>query len=188
MQTEPYSVEQYVKDLQAIVAEETDTDKITDRIKPHAKRLAADRSWFKDEYRNTDPEQGFGVHLLHEQGDHELAVFIFAWEPKKGVGAHNHKTWAVVAPIEGEEHESNYERLDDGSKPGYAELKKTHEETLYPGGVVVCDPDDIHSVYNSGDKVSVSLHTYGKHLNYTGRSLFDVEANTETPLIVTVEE
>jgi hypothetical protein len=30
----------------------------------------------------------------------------------------------------------------------------------------------------------VSLHVYGKHLTYTGRSLFDLEAKTEAPFIV----
>lgn len=187
MQTETYSVAQYVADIRQIAAEETDEAAITDRVKPLAKRLAADRSWFKDEYRTTDPEQGFGVHLLHEEDNHDLAVFIFSWEPGKGVGAHNHRTWAVVAGIEGQEHEVNFERLDDGSKPGFADLRKTHEETLYPGTAVCCMPDDIHSVVNNGKNVSVSLHTYGHHLNLTGRSVFDVEAKTEKPLIVKVE-
>ena len=45
-------------------------------------------------------------------------------------------------------------------------------------------PDDIHSVVNETDQVTVSLHVYGKHLNYTGRSQFDPEQNTESPFIV----
>ena len=188
MQNGKYSVDQYISDIRAVVLEETEESAIAERIKPLAVRLTSDKSWFKQSYREFDAEQGFGVHLLHEQGDHELAVFVFAWAPGRGVGAHNHKTWAVVAGIEGQEHEINYERVDDGSKPGFAELNETHEETLYPGTAVCCMPEDIHSVMNNGDSVSVSLHTYGKHLNYTGRSLFDVEAKTETPLIVKVQD
>jgi hypothetical protein len=42
----------------------------------------------------------------------------------------------------------------------------------------------IHGVWNETDAVSVSLHIYGKHINYTGRSQFDVEKQTETPFIV----
>lgn len=188
MQNENYSVEQYVADIRSVVAEENSNSAIAERIKPLAKRLAADRRWFKDAYRSVDEEQGFGVHLLHEQNDHELAVFVFAWAPGKGVGAHNHKTWGVVAGIEGQEHEVGYKRLDDGSRPGFADLAKTHETTLYPGDAVCCMPEDIHSVCNNGDKVSVSLHTYGRHLNHTGRSVFDVEAKTEQPLIVRIDE
>lgn len=78
--------------------------------------------------------------------------------------------------------------LDDGSKPGFADLKATKEETLFPGRAACCLPDDIHSVVNNGSRVAVSLHTYGRHLNHTGRSTFDVEAKTETPLFLKIEE
>ena len=59
---------------------------------------------------------------------------------------------------------------------------------MRPGDVSICMPDEIHSVWNSTETVSVSLHTYGKHLNFTGRSSFDLEASTEIPYLVTVEE
>lgn len=183
-----YSVQNYVRDIRAIVAEEPEIEALTERIKPLALRLASDSSWFLDKYRKTDPQQGVGLHLLHEEENHDLAVFAIAWAPGKGVDAHNHKTWAVVAGIEGQEHETNFKRLDDGSKPGFADLVAIREETLYPGTAVCCLPDDIHSVVNNGDKVAVSLHTYGRHLNHTGRSTFDVKAKTETPLILKVEE
>jgi predicted metal-dependent enzyme (double-stranded beta helix superfamily) len=45
-------------------------------------------------------------------------------------------------------------------------------------------PDDIHSVTNETDEVTVSLHVYGKHLNYTGRSQFDPDARTDMPFII----
>jgi len=183
-----YSVEEYVKDIRTVVAEENEIGAITDRIRPLALRLASDPSWFKEKYRRIDPEQGVGLHLLHEEENHDLAVFAIAWAPGRGVEAHNHKTWAVVSGIEGQEHETNYRRLDDGSKSGFADLEKTKEETLHPGTAVCCLPEDIHSVINNGDRVAVSLHTYGRHLNHTGRSTFNVEAKTEIPLILRIED
>ena len=183
-----YSVQAYISDIRKIVAEETDNGKVTKRIKPFSVRLAADRSWLKDSYRKVNEEQGFGLHLLHEEQNHDLAVFVIAWAPGRGLDAHNHKTWAVVAGIEGQEHETNYRRIDDGSKSGFAELAKTHEETLYPGGAVCCLPEDIHSVWNNGTEIAISLHTYGRHLNFTGRSIFDVEKKLEMPCIVNVEK
>ncbi len=185
---ETYSVKHYVSDIRDIVAKEAEIVSITERIKPLSMRLAADKSWFKSSYRKIDLEQGFGLHLLHEEKDHSLAVFVASWAPGRGIEPHNHKTWAVVAGIEGQEHETNYHRVDDGSKPGFANLVKTHEETLYAGSAVCCMPEDIHSVWNNGKEVAVSLHTYGRHLNYTGRSIFDVYAKTEVPCKVNVEE
>ena len=67
-----YSVQDYVEDIRAIVAEEAETEAITERIKPLALRLASDPSWFEDKYRYTDPEQGVGLHLLHEEDNHDV--------------------------------------------------------------------------------------------------------------------
>jgi predicted metal-dependent enzyme (double-stranded beta helix superfamily) len=185
---ESYTIAQYVADIRAIASEETEDAKIGERIKPLSARLAADKSWFKDKYRKIDEEQGFGLHLLHEEDNHDLAVFVIAWGAGRGVSAHNHKTWAVVAGIEGQEHETNYERLDDHSEQGFADLKKTHAKTLYPGTAVCCLPEDIHAVFNDGQETAVSLHTYGHHLNHTGRSIFDVEAKTEKKMVVKIHE
>ncbi len=188
MTSDSYGVEDYVADIRAIVAEETEQRRITERIRPLAKRLAAEPGWFKDEYRTTDPDQGFGVHLLSEEENHDTAVFVIAWAPNRGTKPHNHLTWAVVVGLEGEEHEVNFQRLDDGSKPGFADLKACGEATLYPGSTSVCMPHDIHRVWNTGESVSISLHTYGRHLNHTGRSEFDVAAKREQPFIVKVED
>ena len=182
-----YSVESYIKDIRNVVSEEVTQKSITERIKPLAQRLAGEKSWIKPEYYNVNDEQGFGLHLLHEEEDHRLAVFVIAWAPGKGLAPHNHKTWAVVAGIQGQEHETNYKRLDDGSKNGFADLMKTNEETIFPGNATCCLPEDIHSVWNNGDNVALSIHTYGMHLNHTGRSIFDIKAKTETPCIVQVE-
>ena len=185
--TAAYSLEDYVADLRRIAAEESDQAALVARLKPLAGRLAEDRSWLRDDHRRVDPAQGFGVHLLHEERDHDLAVFVFAWAPGRGVGAHDHKTWAVVVGLEGEETEDTYRRRDDGSRPGFADLAESGRGKLTPGDVVSCLPDDIHAVRNSGERVSVSLHTYGRHLNHTGRSVFDIAAKTERPLVVKVE-
>lgn len=56
-----------------------------------------------------------------------------------------------------------------------------------PSDVVSFLPDSIHSVVNATDRVTVSLHLYGKHLNHTGRSQFDPERNEEKPFLLNVE-
>ena len=131
---ENYSVQNYIDDIRDIVAKETDEGPITDMIKPLSVRLAANPAWLKDAFRKVDHEQGFGIHLLHEEKDHNLAVFVIAWAPGRGLAAHNHSVW------------------------------------------------------NNGNEIAISLHTYGRHLNHTGRSIFDVEKKLETPCIVNVQE
>ena len=188
MLTTDYSVSQYVSDIRAIVNRETDNTELTELIKPLAKRLTASSELQKDEYRVCDEKQGFGVHLLHEEDNHDLGVFVLSWLPDRGTLPHNHLTWAVVAVVEGSEQEVHWRRNDDGTKSGYAELEKTGEITMHAGDVAVCMPNDIHSVWNTGENLSISLHTYGRHINFTGRSQFDPESNSEIPFFVTVED
>ena len=47
--------------------------------------------------------------------------------------------------------------------------------------------EDIHSVWNVGEEMSLSLHTYGRHINHTGRSEFDTDNDKELPYIVEIE-
>lgn len=192
MQTGDYKLSDYVSDIRQLMQDESNgqliKSSITEAIKPLAKRLAACSEFKKDKYRVCDEKQGFGVHLLHEEDNHDLGVFLLSWLPGRGTKPHNHKTWAVVAAIVGEEYETYWTRKDDGSKEGYAELEKTGEATVKAGDVSICLADDIHCVTNRGDSISLSLHTYGKHINYTGRSEFDLETNSEMPMMVSVEE
>ncbi len=184
--TGPYSLEQYVQDLRANTAEETDPEAITERVAPLAQRFARSPGWFRPEYRECDEEQGFGVHLLHEEPNHDLAVFLISWLPNRGTKPHNHKTWAVVIGMEGQEQEVSWDRLDDASEAGHAELRLGGKHVMTAGDVARCYPEHIHSVWNVGTDISMSLHTYGRHINYTGRSEFDPARKLEMPFVVKV--
>lgn len=182
-----YSLDNYIEDLKRISAEESDDQAIVDKLKPLAERLGHNRDWVDRDKIVYNHDQGFGIQLLHQEPNHDLAVFLFSWLPNRGTLPHNHKTWAVVVGLEGEEKEEHFRRVDDGSTPGHAELEHTGDWTLTSGDVTSCLPEDIHSVWNHGDDVSLSLHTYGRHINYTGRSEFDLEKNAERPYQVAVD-
>ena len=182
----PYSLEQYVNDLRAITAKEADAVKITDLVAPLAMRFAQSAGWFRPEFRECDAEQGFGVHMLHEEPNHDLAVFLVSWLPNRGTPPHNHKAWAVVVGMEGEEQEISYDRLGDGATPGFADLRRGGEQVMTAGDIARCYPEHIHRVWNVGKNVSMSLHSYGRHINYTGRSEFDVEHKHERPFVVKI--
>jgi predicted metal-dependent enzyme (double-stranded beta helix superfamily) len=187
MPTTTYSLARFVEDLRGITARTRGHGQIIDQVAPLAVRLARSQEWLRPAHYGCDAAQGFGLHLLHEEPDHTLAVFAAAWLPGRGAPPHNHGTWAVVAGVEGAETNVYWKRVDDRSRPGYAELERAGEEVIAPGQVVAMLPDAIHSVRNETGRVTVSLHVYGMHLNHTGRSQFDPEAKTETPFIVAVQ-
>src|SRR5262249_12619520 len=77
-----YGLDEYVHDLRTVTAEETDPIKVADRVAPLARKFAQTPGWMRPEYR--DAEQGFGVHLLHEEPNHDLAIFVLSWLPNRG--------------------------------------------------------------------------------------------------------
>ncbi|MFQ6017749.1 MAG: hypothetical protein ACE5KF_06095 [Kiloniellaceae bacterium] len=186
MTSDGYDVPRFVSELRAIVGETADEREIIQRVRPLAVRLAGQRGWRKPGYYHCESAQGFGVHLLHEEPNHDLAVFAVAWLPGRGTPPHDHGTWAVVAGVDGPERNTAWRRLDNGSRPGYAELAKETDVTVGPGEAIAFLPEDIHSVINDTDTVTMSLHVYGRHINYTGRSQFDPVARTVEKFILKV--
>jgi len=185
METGGYSIQDLVADLRRVVSDLTDESKILNQIRPLAQRAALSKdSWLEKRFYAADPEQGFGVHLLHEERDHSLAIFAVSWLPNRGAPPHDHGTWAVLAGVEGPERNEFFERIDDGSRAGYAELKKVGERVFCAGDVLAMRTGRIHSVWNDSDSVSVSLHVYGKNIQHTGRSHFDLDKRTQTPFIL----
>ncbi len=183
-----YSIQDLVADLRRITSETTDEHQILSRVRPLARQAALSRdSWLEKRFYAADPEQGFGLHMLHEEPDHTLAVFAVAWLPNRGAPPHNHGTWAVVVGVDGPEKNVFFERTDEGSRPGYAELKKIGEKIFSFGEVLAMPNGGLHSIWNETEAVTVSLHIYGKHLNCTGRSQFDPDKRTETPFVVRIE-
>jgi predicted metal-dependent enzyme (double-stranded beta helix superfamily) len=185
--TEAYSLQDYCADLRAISAQTSNEDEILRRVGPLAQRFVADRSWLESRHYETDAEQGFGVHLLHEEPDHSLAVLVLSWLPGRGTPPHDHGTWAVVAGVEGVERNVRYNRVDDGSREDFAELEIKHEFDAHEGDLVCMKTGGIHMVTNETDRVTLSVHTYGRHINHTNRSQFDLDSKQRKAFIVRVD-
>jgi predicted metal-dependent enzyme (double-stranded beta helix superfamily) len=177
---ERYTLDQFVADLRRTTAECRDEREILSRVRRLAPKLALAEGWVQRKYYEADSEQGFGVHVLHEEPDHTLAVFAVSWLPSRGTPAHDHGTWAVIVGVDGAEKNVFWERADDRSRPGYAELRRIGEKLADRGDVVAMPAGAIHSVVNESDRVTLSLHVYGKHVNHTERSQFDPAQRTET--------
>ena len=106
---------------------------------------------------------------------------------------HNHTTWAVIVGVYGDELNRFYERTDDSSKEGYAELKETGSFVVQHGNGVVFLPDDIHAISTDDSETTVNLHMYGlalDHLherlvfNQAGKTVktMSIRADIQTPV------
>ena len=175
-----YDLVRFVADLRRLAAAAPGESALLARIRPLAREFALQRAWLEPRHFAADPAQGFGVTLLHEEPDHTLAVFAVNWLPGRGTPPHDHGTWAVVAGVEGPEKNVFWDRVDDRSRPGHAELKRVGEKIFGPGDVLALPAGAIHTVVNESDEMSLSIHVYGRHVNHTARSQFDPDARTET--------
>lgn len=173
------SLTQLIDEMHRVTGESAAAGTIVNALSTPLRAAALARDWVEERHFDCDPDQGFGVHLLHEEPDHSLAVLAVAWLPGRSAPVHDHGTWAVVAGVEGIERNRHWRRTDDGSRPGYAEVREIGEDLIGPGEVLPMLPGAIHSVANETDGKTLSLHVYGKHPNYTERSQFDVDAKTE---------
>jgi predicted metal-dependent enzyme (double-stranded beta helix superfamily) len=180
------SIAALVAEARRITGETADPAAIVAALSEPLRRTALSDDWLTPELREALPEQGFGSHLLHEEPGHDLAIFCVAWLPGRGAPAHNHGTWGVVSGVEGTETNTAWRRTDDGADPGHASLERGAVTELARGTVVTVSPTDIHSVENRTASLSLSLHLYGRHLNFVPRSQFDPVAGTEKPFVITV--
>ncbi len=107
-----------------------------------------------------------------------------SWEPAREIIPHDHKTWSVVGCVKGIEENYLWTRLDNGLKDDYAHIEREKSIRCQPGDIISFFPDDIHSVKNISDEVAISLHVYGKNLNYTHRLKYNPETRKSEFFIV----
>lgn len=186
-QADAYSIDELAGDLRELCAHWNEEREILVRLRPLVRRAALAKRWLHEGLYSADAQQGFGVHLLYEQADHTLAIFAVSWLPGRGAPPHDHGTWAMIAGVDGAEANEFFERTDDRGRPGHAELRKVGRTVCDVGDVIAMPAGMIHAVRNESAATSVSLHVYGKHINHTGRSKFDLEKQTASPFIVATD-
>jgi predicted metal-dependent enzyme (double-stranded beta helix superfamily) len=176
------AVDRFVAEIRAVLATAgEDPARIARELAPKAAAMAADRSWLRPDFYAVDPGQGFGIVVLHEEPRDGFLVETVCWAPGRGVAPHDHRTWGVVAGLDGRETNLDWRRLDDGAVPGRAALEPAAETVMRPGDVKTFVPTDIHSMRNDSDEVSLSLHVYGRHLGRVDRFEFNPVAGTVAP-------
>ena len=104
------------------------------------------------------------VARRHNAPDVSYSLQVFVWPPGSGTRVHDHSSWGAFCCVVGSVFEERYERLDDGSRPDRARLRKVWKlRWALRDGVSTVLPGDggIHRVSNPGEGTAISIHLYG---------------------------
>lgn len=167
-----------IDDAKALAAGREPDRAALEAIKDRLVALAARRDLFSCARFPVLRERGddtSSVYLLQEDDDRSWALFAVAELRGNASPPHDHTTWAALAGVEGEELNRFYERLDDGSAEGRAEIRETGEAAVRAGTGIALMPDDIHSIHCLTDAPTLVLHLYGRSIaDLPGRKMFDM--------------
>jgi predicted metal-dependent enzyme (double-stranded beta helix superfamily) len=108
-----------------------------------------------------------------------FSIRMFIYEPGIYTPIHDHNSWGVVGSALGKIGVINYQRDDDGSRQGYAQLRKTEDLLLEVGqtDVALRLNQGIHQTGNPDSNTSIMVSVYGRPIRQVYIHRFDIENN-----------
>jgi predicted metal-dependent enzyme (double-stranded beta helix superfamily) len=116
----------------------------------------------------------------HDAEDGSFSLQFFVWPPGTGTKIHDHSSWGAYCCAAGTVLEERYERLDDGSRPDHARLKRVWQLSwgIEDGASTVLPGDGgIHRVGNRGEGTAISVHLYGPQVGEVDGRDYDPSRN-----------
>ena len=178
-----YSIKRLVADLRELKRRSATETQMLEVVPDLARRMVLSKhTWLRPAMCAPNAQgESAGIHALHEEADHSLAIFVVTWLPGDETPPHDHGTWAVIAGLEGHETNHWWKRLDDRSVAGYADIRRAGKQIVDAATVVAMPGESIHSLHNDSDGVSVTLHLYGINVDFTDRHKYDPARHTLAP-------
>ena len=179
------SVRGFVADVRAgLAAFPGEPERGLAALRPRFAALLADPDWLPADHACANPQSGMGggigQWLIFRAGDQSLSLFSLVVPPWQTTPVHDHLAWGLVGLYRGEQTETVYRRLDDGSSQEQADLQIEERRPLRPGDFYLLLPPegDIHSVVTTSEEPSISIHLLGNDAGCVWRHAFDPQAHS----------
>jgi predicted metal-dependent enzyme (double-stranded beta helix superfamily) len=149
-------VAKFIGELRGIWAAKGDIKSRMEAAKPCLERLVRDDGLKALSAKWPSTEGGKNL-LFYVDPDYGFAINAVVRVPGRKGRPHDHgEAWVLYGVLDGTESLERYDRIDDGSKPGYAEIRMTSVTTGSQGKVDLVPPHDIHAE-QGGDRRSVAI-------------------------------
>ena len=117
--------------------------------------------------------------LLYEDPDHHFVINATVRQPGSKGAIHDHgHSWTLYGLVEGTERIERYKRLDDGKRPGHAELKLVADREMGPGGVDFVPPYEVHAERGGADRSVAIIVRSERMVGRFKQHMFDPDKNT----------
>ena len=116
--------------------------------------------------------------VLRTDPDGLTLVQVRFTAPREASAVHEHRSWWVLRVINGQEYYTEYERLDDGKREGYADLRSGLERLLVPGEVLTALEPVIHRHADYQGQTVDELMLLGENPGQNPFRRFDPQAKT----------
>ena len=179
-----YSLDEFVYDMEAMLKEQPDQEKIFDKGSSLLERLIANPEAIPAEYlvpAGRGARSNHGSYALY-QGESGLLVTSVVWGPGDHASPHDHGTWGMIGVTGNHLTETRFRRVDDHTVDGYARLEKDRTGQFTSGEVTLLIPevDEIHQMDNFTDQPTVEVHVYGNDLRGLNRCRYSLETGKIT--------
>src|SRR5260221_716704 len=116
-------LEKFIADLRTVWSAEADNQRRMERAKPLLEQLVKDAG-LKAHSASWPSTKGYKNLLLYVYPDHHFAINAVVRAPGRTGSVHDHAdAWVLYGVLDGSESLERYERVDDGSRPAYAEVR-----------------------------------------------------------------
>ena len=138
-------LEQFIGDLRAIWAAETENQRRMEKVRPLVEEFVKDPT-LKAHSADWPSTEGGKNLLLYVDPVYNFVVNAVVRMPGRTGSVHDHAdAWVLYGMLDGTESLERYDRIDDGSRPGFAEVTLASVTTGTQGKVDLVPPHAIHA-------------------------------------------
>jgi predicted metal-dependent enzyme (double-stranded beta helix superfamily) len=177
-------MDRFVAKTRDLFAEEPDTDRRWELLRPVLAELLADpetleasKGWPSTTFRDgraenllfyVDPDYGFAINASVRSASRPVG--------ERSLVHHHSHIYTLYGLLDGHEGMERYERLDDRSRPDHAEIKRTADAIIGPGEIDLVRPYEIHAEIAQGER-RVAVIIRSEKAGEFDQGRFDLDTN-----------